>query len=89
MTPKYSIYAAPRTDQGSYRYCEGKPIYRRDFESLQAMQEYWVSDILPKSRPQSGAEFELSMVIESGGNWGHHDNPRYADFPILRKTDRL
>lgn len=89
MSAKYSIYAAPRTKHGYYRMCDSKPIYRRDFDSLDVMLEHWNSEIKPKTRAKSGAEYELSMVIESGGKWGHHDKPRYASVALLSEMFRV
>jgi len=53
------------------------------------MLEHWNSEIKPKTRAKSGAEYELSMVIESGGKWGHHDKPRYASVALLSEMFRV
>lgn len=88
MAEKFSIYAAPLTQHGVYRHCEDKPMYRRDFATFDAMLAFWSSKIVPHTRLESGAEFELAMVVTpTNGRWGFHDQPRYSNSPILSKRD--
>lgn len=68
---------------------DSKPIYRRDFESLEAMRGHWIDEIIPHTHARSGAEYELSMVIENDGKWGHHDKSRYASVSLLSEMFRV
>ncbi|MEM7083777.1 MAG: hypothetical protein AAF465_13685 [Pseudomonadota bacterium] len=86
MTQRYSIFAAPRTKEGVYRFTESKPLYRKDFASLDAMMEFWRTDIRPHTTQRVGAEFELAMLIwRTGTDWVFHEQPRYASEPLLTK----
>lgn len=88
MTDRYSIFAAPRTKEGVYRFTESKPLYRKDFASLDAMTTFWRSHILPNTTHRTGAAFELAMLIwRTGSDWDFHEKPRYAGEPLLTKDD--
>ncbi len=87
MKERFSIFAAPRTKGGVYRFCDSKPLYRRDFESLDDMLRFWRSNILPNTSMRTGKEFELAMIIERDSKWNYHDKPRYSTVPILAEDD--
>lgn len=90
MSSKYSIYAAPRDPQGIYRFCDGKAIYRKDFSSIKEMEAFWDTKISPRSKVDSGPDYEHSMVIvEDGGTWGHYRSPRYSDKALLDQAHKV
>jgi hypothetical protein len=89
MPTIYAIYSAPRTQQGIYRFCEDRPIYRKFFDSLESMHAYWETHIIPHTRIMSGPQYELSMVVDTRGKWGYHKKPRYAEIPILHEDYRF
>ena len=67
MSSKYSIYAAPRTKHGAYRFCDDKPIYRQNFDSLDTMRKFWNDSVLPQTFSKSGSAYELAMIVGADG----------------------
>jgi len=84
MTDKFTIYAAPRNENGGYWIRDSVPLYMKEFASLDAMEAYWSKTIKPASSTRKGLAFELAMVITENSNWYFHQQRRYADKPILR-----
>lgn len=83
MTKRYKIYAAPRAEDGRYRFISSQPIYIKEFSDQGEMLHFWKQVILPASSGQFGMRYELSMTEFVGAEWDFVGDPRYADRPIL------
>ena len=80
---KCRIYAAPRADNGQYRCCREKPLFYKEFPSLEATRRFWAAKILPTTSNKFGKPYEFSMVEADRVMWDFVGDPRYADKPIL------
>lgn len=87
MDDKFTIIAAPRTPNGSYWMTDGNPVYVKEFSTESKMQDYWRSQIVPKTSTRSGLAFEISMFVTSKGQWKLADKSRYSDTPLMTPKD--
>ena len=82
----YKIYAAPRGPNGNYWAWPDKTTYVRTFNSEGRRKDYWRRFVVTKSCDKPGLEFQLVMVDEWNGGWEFVSEARYADEPIIGKT---
>ena len=89
MGKQFKIYAAPRAEDGRYRFTSTQSIYIKEFCNQEEMLQYWQQVILPDSSSQFGLRYELSMTEFAGADWDFIGDPRYADQPLLKNQQHV
>ena len=79
----FDIYAAPMADDGRYRVCKDKDLYRKRFKNREQMQTYWDAVVVPNTSTRPGKAYEISRVMSRGAKWKHVGESRYADKHVI------